>query len=175
MFEIETPVYCIDANILIQAWQSYYSPQICPEYWEILNRLGKAGVIFIPEAVYEEIKKKEDDLFKWLKKSDIPIKKIDGAVTQCLKDMYRAHPKHKFLVAENGKRSAADPWVIAHAIKEKAVVVTKENKNLYGKNSKIKIPHVCENMDVRYLDDFALVKELNIQFSCSFATKFKDI
>ncbi|MGM0531632.1 MAG: DUF4411 family protein [Bacteroidota bacterium] len=26
--------YCLDANVLIQAWQKYYSPDICPGYWE---------------------------------------------------------------------------------------------------------------------------------------------
>ena len=55
MFEDEKIVYCLDANILIQAWQKYYSPEICPSYWEVLNGLGKKGVVFIPELVYEEI------------------------------------------------------------------------------------------------------------------------
>ena len=41
MFKNEKVVYCIDANILIQAWQKYYSPEICPSYWEVLNDLGK--------------------------------------------------------------------------------------------------------------------------------------
>ena len=85
MFEDEKVVYCIDANILIQAWQKYYSPEICPSYWEVLNDLGKKGVIFIPELVYEEIEKGEDNLFEWLKNSDIPIRKIDGEIANCLK------------------------------------------------------------------------------------------
>jgi hypothetical protein len=40
-------IYCLDANVLIQAWQKYYSPKFCPDYWELLNELGKQGRIFL--------------------------------------------------------------------------------------------------------------------------------
>jgi hypothetical protein len=40
--------YCLDANVLIQAWQKYYNPKFCPDYWKILTELGKNGKIFIP-------------------------------------------------------------------------------------------------------------------------------
>ena len=166
MFENEKLIYCIDANVLIQAWQSYYSPKVCPSYWDVLNELGKRGVIFIPEVVYEEIEKGEDDLYEWLKKSDIPIKKIDGTVTNCLKDIYATNPNHKYLVSSNGIHSKADPWVIAHAIKENAIVVTKEKKDYIKKQTKIKIPHVCENMNVKWIDDFEFIQYLNLKFSC---------
>jgi len=48
-------IYCLDANVLIQAWQKYYAPEICSDYWEILNELGKQGRIFIVEEVKNEI------------------------------------------------------------------------------------------------------------------------
>ena len=54
--------YCLDANVLIEAWQKYYNPKFCPDYWKVLNLLGKEGRIFIPEEVAEEIYKTEDDL-----------------------------------------------------------------------------------------------------------------
>ena len=60
----------------------------------------------------------------------------------------------------------ADPWVIAHAISEKACVVTKENKETANSN-RIKIPNVCDNMGVRCIDDFQLIAELNIHFTCA--------
>ena len=69
--------YCLDTNVLIQAWQKYYNPKFCPDYWEILIELGKKERIFIPEEVYEEIVRTEDDLSKWFKGSKIPIKKTN--------------------------------------------------------------------------------------------------
>jgi hypothetical protein len=158
--------YCLDANVLIQAWQKYYSPRLCPDYWSLLNDFGEGGKIFLPQNVFEEITKTEDDLANWLKDSKIPIKGIDGEVANCLRDIYAADPLHKYLVDNTKQRSLADPWVIAHALKEKACVVTKEEKVTTPNTTRIKIPNVCENMKVRWINDFEFVEELNIQFSC---------
>ena len=158
--------YCLDANVLIQAWQKYYSPKICPDYWSLLNRLGGEGRIFMPQMVSEEIIRTEDDLAEWLKSSKIPIHPIDGPVSECLKKIYEVNPSHQYLVANNGQHSLADPWIIAHAINQNAAVVTKEIKDTFNNPTKIKIPHVCDNMGVRWIDDFKFVEEVGIQFSC---------
>lgn len=159
-------IYCLDANVLIQAWQKYYSPMFCPDYWDVLNNLGGQNRIFIPEMVYEEITRTEDDLSKWLKKSDISIHKMDESVNKCLKSIYAHNPLHKNLVDNTKARSIADPWVIAHAINEKAIVVTKEEKVTALNSVKIKIPNVCDNMGVKWINDFDLIKALDIKFTC---------
>jgi len=151
---------------LIEAWQKYYSPKFCPDYWKILNDLGIQKRIFIPEEVYKEISRTEDDLAKWLKESSIPIHEIDEHVTESLQTIYLANPLHKYLVDNIKSRSLADPWVIAHAHNEKATVVTKENKETALNTKRIKIPNVCDNMGVRWINDFMLVEELQIEFSC---------
>ncbi len=158
--------YCLDANVLIQAWQKYYSPKICPSYWDTLNSLGAKNIIFMPEIVYDEIVRTDDDLSKWLKTSKIPIKKIDEQVTKCLKEIYSADPNHKYLVDNTKARSLADPWVIAHALRENAIVVTKEEKVTALNTTKIKIPNVCEKMNVSWINDFQMIEELGINFKC---------
>jgi rRNA-processing protein FCF1 len=163
--------YCLDANVLIQAWQKYYSPRICPNYWDMLDYLGTQNIIFIPEMVYDEIVRTDDELSEWLKTSQIPIKKIDEQVTKCLKDIYSADPNHKFLVDNTKARSLADPWVIAHALREKAVVVTKEEKVTALNSTKIKIPNVCDKMNVTWINDFQLIEELGIKFNCELGTE----
>jgi hypothetical protein len=112
--------YCLDANVLIQAWQKYYSPTLCSDYWNVLNELGSKEIIFISEIVCEEIIRTEDDLSKWIKKGQIPIRKIDEQVTKCLQNIYAKNPAHKNLVDNTKARSLADPWVIAHALNEGA-------------------------------------------------------
>jgi predicted nucleic acid-binding protein len=159
--------YCLDANVLIQAWQKYYNPKFCPDYWKILTELGKNGKIFIPELVYEEIVRTEDDLSKWLKASKIPINKISEPVTLCLQKIYAADQVHKNLVDNTKARSLADPWVIAHALHENATVVTKEEKVTASNSNKIKIPNVCDNMGIRWINDFQFIDELDIKFQCS--------
>ena len=166
-------IYCIDANVLIQGWQKYYAPTICPDYWDILNELGKEGRIFIPEEVKNEIvviddkEKTEDDLSKWLKRSTIPIIKPTEATIKCWQTILQANPLHKLLVDNVKGRSLADPWVISHALHKKATVVTKESP-ITSQNAKkpVTIPNVCDNMGIRWIDDFAFVKELGLKFSC---------
>lgn len=157
--------YCLDANFFIEAWNKYYSPNFCTDYWDIINLLGKEGRLFIPYEVNKEITKTDDALSKWLKKSDVKVLQPDEDVQQCLKDMYSINPLHIKLVDSSKGRSLADPWVIAHAMKEKAVVVTKENK-VTTSTDKIKIPNVCDNMGIEWIDDFQFITETNIKFSC---------
>lgn len=159
--------YCLDANVLIQAWQKYYNPKFCPDYWVILIELGSQGTIFIPEEVYKEIVRTEDDLSKWLKGSKIPIKKISVPVTFCLQKIYSANTIHQNLVDNTKARSLADPWVIAHALHKNATVVTKEEKVTALSSKRIKIPNVCDNMEIRWINDFQFIDELNIKFKCS--------
>lgn len=160
--------YCLDANVLIQGWQKYYSPKLCASYWDILNHLGESNRIFIPKMVYDEIARTEDDLKVWLDSCSIPISDVNGNVTRCLQDIFGKHESHRFLVDNKKGRSLADPWVIAHAIHEKATVVTKEEK-ITASTARIKIPNVCDNMGVRWINDFQFVNEMNIRFSCSIA------
>lgn len=162
---VASNIYCLDANVLIQAWQKYYSPDLCPEYWESLNKLGELGIIFIPAAVREEIMRTEDNLSDWLKNSKIPIIEINEQVTLELQNIYSSDPKHKFLVDNTKARSLADPWLIAHAIVENATVVTKEEKITQSNSKKIKIPNVCENMGVRWMNDFEFLREVGVRFS----------
>jgi len=159
--------YCLDANVLIQAWQKYYNPKFCPDYWEILIELGKQQRIFIPELVHEEITRTEDDLSNWLKVSNLPIERIVEPVTKCLQDIYLTDPVHKNLVDNTKARSLADPWVIAHAIDKNATVVTKEEKISAVSSKRIKIPNVCDNMGVRWINDFEFIEEIGVKFKCA--------
>jgi predicted nucleic acid-binding protein len=158
--------YCLDSNVLIQAWNSYYSPVICPDYWSVLNNLGKDRKILLPHMVFEEISRTDDDLLAWLKASEIPRLPQDERVVQCWKDILAKDPLHQHLVDNIKQRSLADPWVIAHAMNEGASVVTKENIET-ARTNRIKIPNVCESMGVRWVNDFEFIRELNIRFSCS--------
>jgi hypothetical protein len=160
--------YCLDTNVLIQAWQKYYSPSICPSYWDLLNQLGLENRIFIPKEVFVEITRTEDELSAWLKTSKIPVYNLNESVINCLRAIYAANPSHKFLIDSLKQRSLADPWVIAYAMSESACVVTKEEKVTASNSDKIKIPNVCENMSVRCINDFKFIQETNIRFTCQF-------
>jgi len=159
-------IYCLDTNVLIQAWQKYYSPKICPSYWDVLNSLGLENRIFIPKEVFEEIIRTEDELAEWLKGSKIPVYNLNESVTKCLSNIFAANPAHRLLVDNVKQRSLADPWVIAYAMSEEACVVTKEEKVTAANSERIKIPNVCDNMKIRCINDFQFIEEINIRFTC---------
>lgn len=159
--------YCLDANVLIEAWQKYYSPKFCPDYWDIINKLGAEKKIFIPNEVAEEIIRTDDDLAIWLKGSKVPVAKTTESVISCWQVILAAHPDHMRLVDSIKGRSLADPWVIAHAIDQSATVVTKENIATASNTKRVKIPNVCKNMGVRWMDDFQFIDEVGIRFTCT--------
>ena len=123
-------------------------------------------MIFIASQVRDEIYKTDDDLKAWLKDSDIIVKPTSEKVADCLKQIYAKDARHQKLTDNTRNRSLAGLWVIAHAMNEKAIVVTKENKITEPSSQQIKIPNVCENMGVKWMDDFEFIKLMNIKFSC---------
>lgn len=156
--------YCLDTNFFIEAWNKYYSPEFCFGYWEIIEKLGREDIVFVPEMVKTEIDKYDDNLKKWFHDKSFLIKEINTSVQDCLKKIYAADKNHQRLVDSTKGRSAADPWVIAHAFSEGATVVTKEFKESNPDTARIKIPNVCENMGIKCIDDFEFIKELKITF-----------
>jgi len=158
--------YCLDTNFFIEAWNKYYSPDFCQSYWDIIDNLAKEGIVFITQEVKREIDKGDDNLKEWLKGKKYIVKPITEKVQLCLKELYAKNPNHQYLANNVKNRSIADPWVIAHAMAENAIVVTKEYLANSPNPQKIKIPDVCQNMNVKWIDDFDFIKEVNIKFSC---------
>ena len=137
-----------------------------------MDGLGSEGRIFICQEVYDEIVKTEDDLSSWLKDSNIPVRKASESVIGNLIEIYKT-PAHLKLVDNTKNRSLADPWVIAHAMDTNSVVVTKEEKVTQANSTKVKIPNVCDNVGVRWINDFEFVQELNFRFSCQMSKKIE--
>ena len=95
------------------------------------------------------------------------MREVTAAVTTNLSTIYAADPRHEKLVDNRKGRSLADPWVIAHAMDARAIVVTKEEKITAPSTGNIKIPNVCETMGVEWIDDFELIRRLQISFTCA--------
>ena len=154
--------YCLDTNVFVEAWTKYYSMDLCPGYWEILDALAQEGRIFSSIEVKREIENSEDDLHAWVKERPHFFHEVTEEVQQCLVQVLNDHGR---LVDSTKQRSMADPWVIAHAMAENAVVVTKEEAS--GSKKRIKIPDVCYNLGVPVMDDFEFLSEIGVRFDAS--------
>lgn len=157
--------YCLDTNVFIEGWNRYYSMELCPEYWEILDDFAKQGKIFAPIEVKREIDKTDDGLSKWFRERPYFFKNIGIEAQNYLRKIMATHGR---LVDSIKQRSIADPWVIAFAMAENATVVTKETPA--GSDSRrIKIPDVCDALDVPWMNDFEFAKEIGIRFIAKLA------
>ena len=115
--------------------------------------------------VKREIDKVDDTLKEWLSKRNYFFRDINDGVQGCLAEVFQ-EPNHRRLVDSTKQRSIADPWVIAHAMAEDAIVVTKEQFET-NTTRRIKIPNVCEAMGIEWIDDFEMVRRLGMQFRVS--------
>lgn len=154
--------FCLDTNIFIEPWTKYYSMDICPDYWEILDSLAHKGIIFCTMEVKREIEKTSDDLSEWFKYRPHFFRELNDRVFINIRKIYE-NPVHERLVDNTKSRSLADPWVIAHAMAEQATVVTKEF--LEARTTKrIKIPNICQNLGVPCIDEFEFIRTVGISF-----------
>ena len=152
--------YCLDTGVFVQGWNHYYSMDICPEYWEVLDSLAKKDIIFSPIEVRYEIEKIDDGLNKWIHDKPYLFKDITTDVQENLRQIMASHGR---LVDSIKQRSVADPWVIAFAMSENAIVVTKEFPSGID-TRRIKIPDVCNALKVPWMNDFDFAKEVGIRF-----------
>lgn len=112
-------------------------------FWDFLEERGGRGEIRIPEAVFDEIKHGDDDLWSWLyDRRDIffiPTRDCLSVLPIVL-DAY-GPLSDVDLEALNGK---ADPFLIAHATALNATVVTNEFSHPHATSPlNKKIPDIC--------------------------------
>lgn len=107
--------------------------------------------------VYEEIVRCDDALAAWIKeRRDIIFKPCSRELQLKVRDILAVAPR---LIKVKNNKSMADPWVIAQAMLEDAIVVTNE---VHGSNTDIKIPNVCDHFDVSYIDEYTFAERENI-------------
>lgn len=156
-------IYCLDSNALIEPWNKYYTVERCPEYWDIIDQLAQQGTVFCALEVKHEIEKSDDGLKKWIHDKPYLFREETPEVNANIRLVLAKFPE---LIDSSKNRSMADPWVIAHAMSDKAIVVTKELPN-GSASKKIKIPDVCNAFGVEWMNDFDFVDEIGIKFSAS--------
>ncbi|MGH6728215.1 MAG: DUF4411 family protein [Pseudolabrys sp.] len=131
-------IYSIDSSALIHAWRRIYRPKNFGFVWTGFDALIKESRLRCSIEVYNELEKKDDELFKWCKdrKEGLFIE-IDDDIQAHVARIMKAYPR---LVDTVKGRSGADPFVIALAATTKPtmIVVTEEQPG------KIKIPDVCK-------------------------------
>ena len=146
--------YLLDANVFIQAHQTYYGFDLCPGFWLALSRQNEAKRIFSIDKIRTELLALSDKLNDWVMNQapDTFFKKTaDKAVTDAYRDLANWVQNQTQFTPEAKAvfSSVADGWVVAYAKANGLVVVTHEQYSPDARN-RVPIPNLCVKLDVEY-------------------------
>lgn len=162
--------YLIDANVLIEANRRYYSLDFAPLFWNFLIKTAKDGIIRSIDRVYDELLKGKDDLAEWTK-NNFSFAFLDTKKDKKIIDFYAdlmkwAARQNQFIQVakdEFARVENADAWIISFAKVYNYIIVTQEVFDLNIKK-KIPIPNVCNEYNIKFIDTFQMLRELNFKF-----------
>lgn len=156
----------MDSNTYIQAKNLYYDMNFCPAFWDWLEKQFQAGQVMSIDNVYLELTDSTDELSIWAKNHKSHFLSVADKNTQ---DMFVKIADHVVSLTDKSQAdianflSKADPWIIAKASTIGATIVTHEA--LVPPNSKkVKIPNICKQFGVSYINTFELLSKLNAKF-----------
>ena len=159
-------MYLMDANTYITAKNVYYDMDFCPAYWDWLDLQFAQRQVASVQMVYDELAGKTDELSTWVKARKNHFISVTDTNTQqqyaqIIQHVYELPNKNQANVASFS--GGADPWLIAKAAVSGAIVVTQERLDPPN-STKIKIPNICNDFNVQYINSFELLRILQAKF-----------
>lgn len=157
------PLYVLDANVLIEAFQRYYAFDLVPEFWDGLVWHSQAGRICSIDRIQDELERGKDELAKWADGSfghafastrDKDVIEAYRRVIQWSESQARFTRSAKSQFAQT-----ADAWLVAYALAKGCTLVTHETPAPNGRNQ-VKIPDVCIAFGVVFQNTFAMLRDL---------------
>ena len=147
-------IYSIDTSALLDGWVRYYPPDIFPSLWTNLEFLIDTQKLIAIEEVLVELKKKDDEVYKWAYKHHHMFMPIDNQIQTAVSNILNDYER---LVDTSKNRSTCDPFVIALAQVTGCVVVTGERAT--GNLKKPRIPDVCVELGIESINLLQLIRK----------------
>jgi len=158
--------YLLDTNIFIEAKNRYYGLDFCPAFWDWLVECNDGGIVFSVEKVGEELIAGADDLALWASQrgSAFFLEPPDPGIVAALSTVsqwvmgrgYDPSACATFL-------SAADYYLVGHALAEQCVLVTHE-RGAAESRKRVKIPDVCGAVGVEVITPFDMLRREGARF-----------
>ncbi len=158
-----TQRFLLDTSFLINGWHKRYRIDVFPSLWDAIGGLMDEGVVLSCEQVYQELQGQRDTLSEWAKKRRSVFKEPTEEVIAELSTIMTRFTN--FAAKGGGSNNRADPWVIAHAIVNGAIVVTDEQPAKRQKPTKPpKIPNVCDELEILWATPIDFLAKAGIYF-----------
>jgi Domain of unknown function (DUF4411) len=164
-------VYVVDSNFFIQAHRVNYPLDIAFSFWNKVKELAESGKIISIDKVKSELYDKNDALEDWCKANlpEVFFKSTDEVMAEygrvstwaiSMNHHYLPNALNEFLDADE-----ADAFLVAYSLADSSnrIIVTQEISQPNRKN-KIKIPEVCNPINVRFLNTIEMFRELGETF-----------
>ncbi|MEG8945626.1 DUF4411 family protein [Rosettibacter firmus] len=165
--------FIVDSNFFIQSHRVTYPLDVATTFWEKVKKLFNEGKVISIDKVKDEIFNNDDELKRWIE-INLANEHFKTTETQEVVNKYtevvnwaNSKSNHYVLNAINEflQFEKADAWLIAYAIaiNEGCQIVTQE-KSEPNRKSKIKIPDVCNDFNIRYKNIIEMFRELGEKF-----------
>lgn len=143
---------------------SWYGFDLCPGFWQWLEKANAAGVVHSVDAVYSELTAGDDDLAQWAKDHEgffLPTTAAELTAIAAINRWANNSPDYK-QAAKNEFAKAADSYLIGHAVAGGHTVVTHEVSR--QQRTKIKIPNAADANDVPHVNLFQMLRTEGARF-----------
>ena len=159
-------IYCIDTSFFIICWNEYYQKEFfdTENFFQLFIKKSKEYDFYVHQQVYVEIRRKTDEISKWLFKHEQCFYKISEKKEQEIADVGTdIIKKYKRL----SKPDEADHFVIASAKILNATAVSNERRGEMPENREAAktIPAVCENENIKFNSIFDFMKKIKMKFN----------
>ena len=164
-FLIGIEEYAIDSSSLIEGLKKTYPKEVFPSLWNKVGGEIQSGKIIAPEEVKRELDEfGVDDLGKWCNSFPNFFQTEDTDIQNVVASIM-AHPEHRKLMnLKTPSKYCADMWVIALAKVRNLIVINEEQMLTSVSPNKNKIPNVCKDLGIPYINFLDYVKKQNWQF-----------
>ncbi|MBD5164410.1 DUF4411 family protein [Helicobacter sp.] len=159
--------YLIDTNIFIESAYRFYAFDICPGFWDFLEKCARLDSVKSIDKVYNEITSDNPNLQEFKERLNnreffLSIENIGlesyAVISQTLRTMQYTQK------AISDFSSGADYFLIALAYQESYTIVTHEAKSGNNAKNTIKIPNVCESLEIDCIDIAEFLRRKQARF-----------
>jgi len=141
------PFFSFDTSAFINGQRDIFRPTTFEPLWDAIAKMIEAQDILAVDEVKREIRRKDDDVAKWVLSQRGLFVSLEHDIQKATKEVLTACPR---LMAQHGaNRNSADPFVVGLALARGGTVVTQETPA--NSPRKPRIPDACLAVGVPWM------------------------